>query len=263
MELSTYPFLCVKSRERVSGNTLYVNIKISNQVEAPKNRKFDEDKLIDRYIKVCQGLPDDGAYSIPIKSGPLVFTKHIDGKRHYGAEVVINDKFAIEKVLKSKIVLDYTIGVIFSILDGKFSDARYQAMCQFIGHNFDSDFQHYDVLEEKNIEFTRDLVLSRVSPIVTKSDIPGKFESSTNVDEKEDLVDLLYRPKKNFLTLTVRTENHALSLSFNDERIIIELTPDNFVDIYSPIKIDLKVPVRYRYNSDLNLLRVVFKTLEL
>lgn len=251
------PFLCIRSRERISGSRLYVNINISSEVAPPKDKKFDEDKLVDRYINFCQGMPDDGAYSIPLISSPLAYTKEIDGKRHYGVNVAINDKFAISRVMGSKIVLDYTVGVIFSVLDSKFSDFDYQKRHQYIGHKFDSDFQHYDVLEEKSVELTRDLVINKVMP----TSVP---HADTRVeDSQEEVYDLHYRPAKKFLTLSVQAEKQPKSISFNDDHIIVELSENDMIDIYIPLKIDLEVPIRYRYDTESMLLRVVFKVIEL
>lgn len=259
------PLLSVKSRERTTGRRLYVNIEISSGVDEPKNKEFNEVDLVNQYLG--KGNYKDNEFDIMVSTGPLIWTKPIDGERHYLVSAVINDKFAMRKVLANKVILDYTIGVIFSILDKKFSDPIYQARVQFIGHKFDSDFQHYEVLDTKKgpIPGTKEIVVNKIVPIIGGDD---NTQTRKHPEEQTHLVtndayDIHYRPASNLLTVSVQTEALPESVSFNDDHIIIQLSKDEgVVDVYIPLTIDLEQPVKYKYDGKQMLFRAVFKVLD-
>lgn len=263
-DLHGNPIFCVSTRERNSRKKLYVNFKSTDAVEKPPI-DLDEDELV---REICNPSPAIERYKIPLKLSQIFWTKRSgDNKeRDYVIDVHINDNFAIRRVLVKDVIRHYVIIVALQTIENKYNTNDTAKTCgQFIGHQLDIDQATYEVL---NLTQCRDRSSDLVSNKVLLLDEEAQKSTASKTNEAvsseadSQSYDLFYRPGSNILTCSIATDKLPEVISFNDDRITVESSGKTLMDVNLPLFIDLREPMKYKFDDRLCLLRIVFKVAE-
>lgn len=237
------PIYLVYTKDKTSKKLFNINIISSPTVEPPPVDLTD-DQLTVECIKESALYH---SYKIPFLSSPIFWT---DGeKSEYIIHVKINDKFVKDRVLNGNTVRHVLVGILVVELEKKFnSGIDGSGSEQVLGHKLDLDVQNYGIKDG--------IVPSqRMSLIVNERNLAG---DSRDQDE-EKLYDLYYRPGLQVLTCSVQTTEMPTSFGFNKDRLIVKVKENTLVDVHLPFFIDLKEPIKYKYDEKTNNFRVVIK----
>lgn len=253
------PLFCLKTFDKKVQRNLFINFKSSDDVQEPEI-DVDEDQLV---REICNPSPNIENYKIPLKLSQIYWTKN-DNKSDLGyvIDAQLNDKFAIRKVIASEIIRHYVITVAILTIEEKYNNNAPQAKAygQFLGHKLELDQNGYEIIKSKLfIERSNELVNNKV---IFADDTPIS-ETSTSGQLGEDTpYELHYRPNSKLLTCSLNTDRLPDSISFNDDRFYVELDGKCLIDVYLPFFIDLKQPVKYKFDDRSCLLRIVFNITE-
>lgn len=249
------PIFCVQITDKKSQKKLFVNFKSNDSVQYP-DVDLDEDQIVK---EICNPTPRIELFKIPLKLSPIFWSKGTKIERSYVIDVLINDKFAIRRVLPSEVIRHYVVNVTMETIEQKYNNSRgTKGLGQFIGHNLDLDQTNYEVLISKQcIERSDELVNNKIILLDETMN-----ESNPKENPIDTPYDLYYRPASGILTCSIVTDKLPDSISFNDDRIVVKSDEKFLVDAYLPFYIDLSMPVKYKYDDRLCLLRIVFKVFE-
>lgn len=259
------PIFCVSTVDKISKIKTYFNFRYSDSVPYPDGEFTDED-----IIRLASG-PGTGneQYNIPLQSSPIFWNNEETNddqkekktkERSYVIEIMINDKFALRKVLISNIMKRYLICVTFIAVEEKYNTDKYiHTRGHFIGHELDFDQLNHKILKDRLfMDRSKELVNNKITVLDMSKDVIEQPQSR----DSTPIYDLYFRPSSKILTCCIRTDKLPESISFNDDRLIVESEENKLVDIFLPIYIDLKEPMKYKFDDKLLLLRVVFKTID-
>lgn len=251
------PIFTVRAKDKVTEKSLYINFKTSDTVPAPED--FDEKKLREEWARGV--LTTTSKCQFPLQTSPIFWSKEgKDKERHYVIDVLINDKFAIRRMLTSRVIQHYVILATISTIEGSFNDPKQTtSFGQFLGHSLDFAAE-YQILDSKSTSRTDEIVRNKIIPMVRDKSDNGQKITTDDVSERQ--YELYYRPASKILTCSLNTDKLPDSIGFNDDRIIVKLGEKNIVDIYLPFFIDLNIPVKYKYDDKSCLFRAVFKIVE-
>lgn len=263
-DLRGVPVFCVRTVDKKSSRKLYINFKSTDAVETPPV-DLNEDQLVQ---EICNPSPAIEKFKIPLKLSQIFWSKQSESsnkERHYVIDVHINDKFAIRKVLVKDVIRHYVIVVTLQTIEDKYNKNNSAEACgQFLGHQLDLDQAAYEVLNLTQCQDrSSELVNNRVLLLGEKnSSSPSRGYKSAATSSSDAPYDLYYRPGSRILTCSIQTDKLPGSISFNDDRIMVECSGQTLVDVHLPIRIDLKEPMRYKFDDKLCLLRIVFRIVE-
>lgn len=237
------PLFCVQVIDKISGKNVFINFKSSGIVEPPEDIP-DDHLLNDKKPK----------FIVPLRPSPLYYTK--DGRDDYVIIILINDVFSIRRVLVSDIMRVYLIQFALTEIERRYnSPESVKITGQFIGHKLE--------LERKTSKtLTKEQCKEKITKFVNNK-ITILQDNAQSINQPDDTVyDLHYRPTSRILTCSVHTEKLPDSIAFNEDRIFIKHGDNVLVDADLPIFIDLKEPLKYKFDDRIGLFRAVFKTLE-
>lgn len=263
------PLFCAKTTDKRTGQTLYINFKSSDAIQEPE-LDISEEQLVQ---EICNPSPRIEQFKVPLKMSQI-FWRDInnseDNRRDYVVDVELNDKFALRRVIASEIIRHYVVTVTMVSIEDKFNQASATKLAhQYIGHKLELDQANYEILDSKQqIERSNEPVNNRIllveNPSTSKEKVPSDSKASpgTADDLIEPDFDVYLRPASKLLTCSIQTDTCPDSISFNDDRIIVELGEKTLMDVYLPVNIDLTVPAKYKFDDRRCLFRVVFKLAE-
>lgn len=254
------PIFHVQTIDKITGRTFYINFRVSDAVQAPA-LDFDVRGLTEEWLRSGETSVYREEYKVPFLSSPVFWSKEKDNVRHYVIDVMINYKFAAKRVCTEQVIKHYVICVAITVIEEKLNNPIESTQFgQFLGHKVDLCALTYKLIRYPlNIERTDDIVKNKIVPI-GRSHIDD--EPSTSGDAKDAMYELHYRPASKILTCSITTDRLPDSISFNDDRIVVLSGKNRLIDIYLPFFIDLKIPVKYKYDDKSCLFRVVFKVKE-
>lgn len=282
------PLFSVRTTDKRTGQTLFINFKASDAIQAPEI-DIEEEKLV---REICDPSPNIEKYKVPLQLSQIFWTgcdtleEH--GKiglglqqdkkgsdRNYVIDVQLNDKFAFRKVIPSDIIRHYLITVTMVSIEEKFNQepkANSQSAHQYLGHKLELDQADYEILKtpieikRSNEVVTNKIVLIDSGKERTFNSLMNKCDTGAGKDndphDSEITYDLHFRPAIMVLTCSISTDKLPNSISFNDDRFKVELHDARTLDINLPLDIDLREPVKYKFDDRLCLFRVVFKLKE-
>jgi hypothetical protein len=272
-DCETLPLFCVKTTEKRTGQTLYINFKSSDSIQGPAI-DIEEDKIIQ---EICNPSPRIEQFKVPLRLGPIYWrattNNHGDQicnsdktKQDYVVDVELNDKFALRRVIVSEIIRHYVVTITMVSIEDKFNQVSgTKSGHQYIGHKLELDQANYKILDSKQqIERSTELVNNRIllvesSPSKgTQEKVPAGTQEDV-CDPDDSSYDLYLRPKSMLLTCSIPTDSCPDSISFNDDRVLVELGDKTLLDVHLPLSIDLSVPAKYKFDDRLCLFRIVFK----
>lgn len=278
------PLFHLKTTDKASKRTVYINFKCTSQVEAPTS-KISEARLVDEIRNLS---PELEQYKIPLVLSKIYWLKDKpdSSERQYVTDVQINDQFARLQVVPSEIVRHYVISVALSAIEEKFNNPNAAKLYgQYLGHQLDLDQVAYEVLghgEKQNfLERKGELVENKIMFVESKSGDILADDKVTDTDEARnelETYDLYYRPKSQILTIQVSADQLPDRIKLNDDHVCIighknksqtavaetsdSSNPPILLDVHLPLYIDLNAPVKYKFDDKLCLFRAVFKVLE-
>lgn len=253
------PVFCVKAFEYTTKRDFYINIMASDIVKSPED-DINENILFEvQKRRHCDKI----GFHVPLLTSPIFWAKesmHVK-KDSYVVDVMINDGFAFKKVLGSEAISSYVAIVTMNVLEQKYNDPKAtKATCgQFLNHELDLDEIMYKILP-KNVERTDDIVNHKI----TLLGAPCTSSRSATTGDDNKNYNIYYRPGSEILTISIETNKCPKSVSFNDDRVIIESEDEKIktLDLCLPIFIDLKEPVKYKYDAKYETFRIVMRTNE-
>lgn len=256
-DLQGNPVFCVRTTDKNSNKRLFINFKSTDGVEKPPV-DLNEDQLV---REICNPSPAIEKYKIPLKLSQIFWTKQgASGKeRHYVIDVHINDKFAIRRVLVNDVIRHYVIIVTLQTIEDKYNKSNSAKTCgQFLGHQLDLDQATYEVLNLTQCQDrSNELVSNKV--LLLDERTSGEVDSATSAGTSDTTYDLFYRPGSGILTCSISTDRLPDSILFNDDRILVQTSGKAIMDVHLPIQIDLREPMKYKFDDHTCLLRIVFK----
>lgn len=260
------PLFCVKTTDTISNRKLIINFRANSDFQAPEV-DITEDKIA---REILNPSPEIEGCKIPFRSSPIFWSKHVDGSgnndRYYVTYIEINDKFAFRKVLSSEIIRHFLITVAIDAIEDKYnSNEARKVTKQSIGHQLSLDQGRYEIITSKlQVEHSEELVNNKVVVIPDPMPMDGSIVGTLNDCEAGNIsYDLHFRPKLMLTTCSFNIDRVPDKISFNDDRLTISLGNETIIDIHLPLFIDLKEPVKYKFDDRLSLFRMVFKMIEL
>ena len=282
------PLFCVKTTDKITGQTLFINFKSSDAIEAPAIN-IEEEKLI---REICEPSPEIERYKVPLQLSQIFWSgsdtleeygkigpgsrQHEKGEeRNYVIDVQLNDKFAFRKVIASEIIRHYVITVTMVSIEEKFNHdlkTNSRSAHQYLGHKLELDQAGYEILKSplqikrSNEVVTNKIVLMDSGKEITYDSFMDKCDIKADKDDQRDdtgiIYDLHFRPAIMVLTCSISTDKLPNSISFNDDRVKVELNDTKVLDVHLPLDIDLSEPVKYKFDDRLCLFRMVLKLKE-
>lgn len=237
------PLFCVQVTDKISKKNVFINFKSSSLIEPPDDIP-DDDLLNDKRPK----------FIIPLRLSPLYYTK--DGRDDYVIIILINDVFSIRRVLVSDIMRVYLTQFALTEIEKRYNSPESAKITgQFIGHKLE--------LERKNSKtLTKEQCKERITKFVNNKITLLQADAQPPDQSDNTAYDLHYRPASKILTCSVHTEKLPDSVAFNEDRILIKQDDNILVDVDLPIFINLKEPLKYKFDDRIGLFRAVFKTIE-
>lgn len=268
------PVFCVRTTDKRTERTLYINYRASDEVLAPEI-EIEEEKLVK---EICEPSPEIEKYKIPLQLSPIYWSQVEDeGKRtaarkqvdrNYVIDVEMNKRFAFRQVISSKIIRHYVVTVTMVSIEEKYNLERGsktdKSAYQYLGHKLELDQAGYEILKSPiEIKRSNEVVSNKIVLVDSGKELTYDGQQSTSEDSKDQIpYDLHLRPAMGLLTCSITTDRLPNSMSFNNDRLNIELADKRVCDISLPLDIDLKEPVKYKFDDRLSLLRIVLKMKE-
>lgn len=254
------PLFCVETIDNVSGLPLFINFYGTNEIQYPAV-DLHEDMLMSGIMRLDNILE---SWTLPVNLGPLYWkiSRELDTdhrSKGYVIDTKLNHDFAIRRIIMSEVVRHYVITVALSAIEKKFNDkAEPKKYGQFIGHDLDLDVGGYKVVDSKSMSFkSNELVNNKVTPLGLAGNTL-KNECDTN----ETDYSLFYRPRSKILTCVLSCDTLPTSIGYSDDRIVVNIEEKSLMDIYLPFFINLKEPMKYKFDDRSCTIKIVFKIIE-
>lgn len=150
------PCFCLKARERNSKKKFFINFCSSSEVKYP-TLDWDEQKCIEMHQKGSREFED---YRIPLALKPLSWTRDKKGEdKHFVLDVLVNDRYMEERVLKSEFFKNFLIVVSIDTVESKYSRSNYDAL----DHALDIEKESFIILKNKRYQEQSGFVTKQTS----------------------------------------------------------------------------------------------------
>lgn len=259
------PIFCVETADIVSKLPIFINFYATNEIQYPAV-DLHEEMLMSGIMRFDKTLE---SWTLPINLGPLYWKMNPETNpdykdKGYVIETKLNHDFAIRRVIMSEVVRHYIITVALSAIEKKFNDqSDPKKYGQFIGHELSLDVSGYKVLDCQNLSAKSDqLVNNKVISLIDsgQSALSTKFKEQCELNETD--YSLLYRPRSKILTCVLPCDTLPSSIGYNDDRIVVKNGDETLMDINLPFFINLREPMKYKFDDRSCTIKIVFKISE-
>lgn len=254
------PCFCVKAKDTTSGKKIFINFKLSSEVQYP-----DLDLTEDQFIEIYQ-TPAIERYRIPIIIGQLFWTTDKKKESSYVVDIQINENYLRTRILTSEIMKSFLLTIAIETLENKYNDPQsVKNTKQFLGHSLKILVEDCVVLQNKKNQEKGKLVNNKITILDELNSLSdaSKKDLVESIENEPAEYDVYFRPSSSRLECCLyNLMELPKNINFNEDRITVTCQKENKVlmDIYVPFELDILQEPRYKYFANSNMLRFSFAT---